>query len=101
MNSDLKENLKRQSTWKRGFYMLLFTFFAGIADFVLFGVVVFQFLHNLFTGEINARLLKLGQGLSSYIYQIVRFLTFNSEYHPYPMGDWPDGEPSVVTLPAE
>lgn len=89
MSDDLKQNLKNQSTWIRGLYMLLFSFLAGVADFVLFGVVVFQFFHKLLTGKTNDRLLKLGRGLASYLYQIIQFLTFNSEYHPYPLGAWP------------
>ncbi len=89
MNDDLKQNLKNQNTWIRGLYMLLFCFLAGIADFVLFGVIIFQFVHKLITGRLNERLLKLGRGLASYIYQIIQFLTFSSEYHPYPLGAWP------------
>ncbi|MCP4430210.1 MAG: DUF4389 domain-containing protein [Gammaproteobacteria bacterium] len=89
MSDDLKHNLKNQNTWKRGLYMLLFSFLAGIADFVLIGVVIFQFVHKLLTGKTNERLLKLGRGLASYVYQIIQFMTFNSEYHPYPLGAWP------------
>lgn len=93
MNDDLKHNLKDQNTWIRGLYMLLFSFLAGIADFVLFGVVIFQFVHKLLTGKTNERLLKLGRDLASYVYQIIQFMTFNSEYHPYPLGAWPKAEP--------
>jgi hypothetical protein len=48
----------------------------------------------LFTGDTNERLLTLGQNLSTYVYQITLFLTFNSDEHPYPFGDWPDGPPT-------
>lgn len=89
MEHELKHNLKNRSTWIRGLYMLLFSLLAGIADIVLFGVILFQFVHKLITGSPNARLLKLGRGLASYVYQIIQFLTFNSEYHPYPLGAWP------------
>jgi hypothetical protein len=57
-------------------------------------VVVFQFLSQLLTRRTNQRLLKLGQSLSTYSYQILVFLTYNSEYRPYPFGAWPKGEPS-------
>ncbi len=75
--------------WQRGLYMLLFAFLLGVAKFVVFTVVMLQFLIVLFTGAPNAQLLALGQSLSSYIYQIILFLTFNSEEHPYPFSDWP------------
>jgi len=56
---------------------------------VLAVVVVFQFLVVLFTGKKNDKVLELGAQLSTYIYQIYRFLTFNSEEHPFPLSDWP------------
>ncbi len=95
MKDDIKENLSQQSTWMRGLYMLLFTIFYKIAEVVLFAVVVFQFLLNLFTGGTNPRLLKLGQGIATYIYQIMQYLSYNSDYQPYPFGAWPKGEPKT------
>lgn len=96
MDNNTKNNLKQKSTWIRGLYMLLFMFLAGIADFVLCGVILFQFINKLFTGDTNERLLKLGRSIATYVYQIVQFLTFNSEYHPYPLGAWPKGEPKAA-----
>ena len=96
--NDITQHLKSQSTWMRGLYMLLYLIFARIAELVLMVVIVFQFLLKLFTGDTNDRLLKLGQGLSTYIYQTLQFLTFNSEYQPYPFGAWPKGEPKSTRL---
>ncbi len=93
MSDDLKDNIKRQSTWMRGLYMLLFSVFYKIADLILFAVIIFQFVLKLLTGDTNDRLRKLGQSISTYIYQILQFLNFNSEQHPYPFGAWPKGEP--------
>lgn len=98
MSTEVKENIKSQSTWKRGLYMLLYAIFYTIAEIVLAAVVIFQFLLKLFTGETNERLRKLGQSLSTYAYQILIFLTFNSEYHPYPFGAWPAGEPRPARI---
>jgi len=98
MSDDVKNNLKSQSTWKRGLYMLLYIFFSRIAEVVLGAIVVFQFLLKLFTGETNERLCKLGQGLTTYVYQVFQFLAYNSEYHPYPFGAWPKGEPRAAKL---
>ena len=92
MSNDIKDNIKQQSTWIRGLYMVLFSIFYTIADFVLFAVVVFQFVLKLFTGDTNDRLRKLGLSISTYIYEILQFLSFNSEQHPYPFGTWPKGE---------
>lgn len=100
MSDDLKHNLKSQSTWKRGLYMLIFTIFSRIAEVVLFAVVIFQFILKLLTGKTNERLRKLGQGVSTYIYQVFQFLNFNSDYHPYPFGAWPKGEPRPMSIEA-
>ncbi len=91
--SDVKDNIKKQSTWMRGLYMLLFSIFYTIADIIFFIVIVFQFVLKLLTGDTNERLRKLGQQIATYIYQILQFLNFNSEHHPYPFGAWPKGEP--------
>jgi Domain of unknown function (DUF4389) len=73
--------------------MLLFTVIYGIAEIVIAAVVLFQLLSVLFSGRTNERLLDLGQNLSTYVYQILCFLSFNSDERPYPFGDWPDGPP--------
>lgn len=96
MSDKIKENLKQQSTWMRGLYMLMFALFYSLAEVVLFSVVIFQFVLKLFTGNTNPRLQKLGQSIATYIYQIIQFLTFNSNHHSYPFGAWPKGEPSEM-----
>lgn len=96
MSNDFKDNLKQQSTWMRGLYMLLFSIFYSLAELVMSAVVIFQFILVLFTGETNPRLLKLGQSLGTYIYQIIQYLTFNTDYQPYPFGAWPKGEPKAA-----
>lgn len=93
--NELKDNLTEQKTWIRGLYMFLFALFYGVAKVVLSAVIIFQFTLVLVTGNTNTRLLKLGQSLSTYSYQIMMFLTFNSHYQPYPFGAWPKGEPKL------
>ena len=53
-------------------------------------VVVLQFLQVLFTGKVNVYLLQFGKSLSVYQYQIMLFLTYNSETQPFPMDNWPE-----------
>jgi len=94
MNPELKDNLRKRQTWLRGLYMLLFIVIFHIAEFVIGAVVLLQFLFTLVTGQTNARLLRLGQSLSEYVYQILRFLSFNTEDMPYPFSDWPSNDDS-------
>ena len=84
--------VKTPGIWQRGLYMLLFAFLVTIARFVAFAVIILQFLLVLIAGGPNARLLTFGKSLSTYTYQVLLFLTFNSERHPYPLSDWPGKE---------
>jgi len=93
MDSDIKQYVTAKQTWSRGLFIVLFAVIYSIAEIVLFTVVLFQFLSMLFTGETNDRLLKFGQSLSTYVYQILQFMTANSEEHPYPFNPWPAGPP--------
>ncbi len=94
MSDNVKENIKSHATWLRALFMLLFAFIFHLAEVVLAVVVVFQLLVVIFTGQPNARLLRFGQDLGTFIYQIVRFLTYNSEDQPFPFGDWPEAPPT-------
>lgn len=88
----LEENLKRRSTWVRLLFMIVFVGIYMITRIVFGAVVVFQFLWVLFTAETNKPLTELGQSLATYTYQIMRYLSFNSEDKPFPFSaDWPSG----------
>ena len=92
-NGKLEKNLKSRTTWFRLIFMCIFCLLIGLASLVGSFVVVLGFLWVLFTGEVNRELQKTGQSLASYIYQIVRYLTFNSENKPFPFGEgWPSTE---------
>lgn len=91
MSGNAKENIKSHATWLRALFMLLFVFIYHVAEVVLAVVVVFQLLVVIFTARPNVRLLRFGQDLGTFIYQIVRFLTYNSEDRPFPFGEWPEG----------
>jgi len=94
MEDEIRQNLRNRQTWLRALYMLLFMVIYGVVEFIITAVVLFQLFSVLFTGSTNERLLTLGQNLSTYVYQIVLFLTFNSDDHPYPLGEWPQGTPT-------
>jgi hypothetical protein len=87
--SQFTENLANGQTWKRGLFMLLFLLIYGVAEILVTAVVVLQFFFVLFTGEQNARLREFGASLSTFVYQIMRYWTYNSEEKPYPFGEWP------------
>ena len=93
MDNDIKQYLTAKQTWYRGLTILLFALIYSIAEIVLFSIVLFQFLSMLLSGEPNDRLLKFGQSLGTYIYQIIQFMTANNHEQPYPFNPWPAGAP--------
>ena len=80
---------KDRETWMRGLYMLLFAVIFWVAEVLLLATAVFQFGCVLFTARRNERLLGFGEGLSRWFYEIVAFLTFNTDEKPFPFSDWP------------
>jgi len=91
MTDELKEHVKDTSVWVRLLFMVLFAALYWVAEVVLAVVVIFQFFSVLLTGKKNGQVLTLGAQLSTYAYQIFRYLTYNSEEQPFPLGDWPSG----------
>jgi Domain of unknown function (DUF4389) len=89
VNEQLKEHVKDGGIWLRLLFMLLFVAIYHVAAVVLAMVALFQFLFVLFTGNKNGKVLSLGASLSTFIYQVYRYLTFNSEERPFPFADWP------------
>jgi nitrate reductase NapE component len=89
----IEENLKSKATWTRLLFIVICCFLISISAFVGTFVVVLGFLWLLITGEVNQQLQQVGQSLATYIYEIVRYLTFNSDDKPFPLGgEWPSGK---------
>jgi hypothetical protein len=85
-----EDHIKSRTTWLRLVFMIIFVFLYGVSRIVVGVVVVLQFFWVLFTGETNERLKTLGQSLATYTYQVVRYLTYNTDSRPFPFDDdWP------------
>jgi hypothetical protein len=83
-------NGERRETLIRGLLIILFALIYSIAELVVGAIVLLQFGFVLITGERNAKLLELGARTSAYIYQILQYVTFNSDLRPFPFSDWPE-----------
>ena len=100
MSGDIKRNITRCSIWLRLVFMIVLCMAYGVAEFVTFAVVVFQFLASLFTGKPNDQLARFGRNLARYFQQITVYMTFATEEKPFPFTPWPD-EPYEETLVEE
>ena len=90
----VRENMKRGSTWLRLFFMFVVVLLYSVSRVVVGLVVLLQFFWVLLSAETNKPLEDFGQSLATYTYQIVRYLTFNTEARPFPFDlDWPAGPP--------
>lgn len=90
MKVDIPEHLTKKETWQRILYTILFCIAFSIARTVLGFVVVLQLLIVLFTGSTQEALKNFAKQLATYIYQIVKYVTFNSDEQPFPFADWPN-----------
>jgi Domain of unknown function (DUF4389) len=86
----IEEHLKARSTWLRLLFMIVIAVCHELARLVGSVVIILQFLHVLFTGQANPRLKDFGLSLAQYVYQVVAYLTFNTEVRPFPFdAEWP------------
>lgn len=93
-DSNLEKNVKQKSTWVRLFFMVVLAFLYGLSRLVIAAVVVIQFFYVLLTGETKAVLKAFGHSLAIYSYEVVNYLTFNTEEKPFPFeGEWPTALP--------
>jgi Domain of unknown function (DUF4389) len=88
MDEQIEENLKKTSTWKRIFFMLIFAAIGGLVRMLIWAVILLQIASVLIMGSANENVLKFGRSLSLYTYHILAFMTFNSEILPFPFSEW-------------
>lgn len=85
---------KDKDTWFRGLMMLLFVAIYHVTAVLIGAIAALQFAWKLVTGEPNARLTSFGEDLARFFYQILRFLTFNTDDKPFPFDEWPSHPPA-------
>lgn len=95
-NEQLKSNLTSSKHWLRLIFMLLFAAVLQLASLVMWILVAVQFLFSLITGEDNEHLRRFGHSLSTYIYEVLKFLCYSSEEKPFPFADWPTDSHAAV-----
>ena len=90
----IKEHAKDVDVWIRGLFILVF----GVLFYVLFWIisllVLFQFVTKVITSKLNEQLMQFSNGLTQYAFQILNYMTFQSEERPFPFSPWPGKEGS-------
>jgi hypothetical protein len=72
------------NAFARLFFMVILFALFGVVRFMVWTLVVFQFLAHVFTGRVSERFTRWGEGLSVWVYKMMRFMTYNTERMPFP-----------------
>ncbi len=91
MADDIVENLKQPAQWFRIAFMLALAVALYLAGMVLTLLIIAQALFGLLTGADNRNLRELGGALTAYVRQVLDFLTYNSEFKPFPFAPFAAG----------
>jgi Domain of unknown function (DUF4389) len=87
-STEIQANLRKIGTWRRILFMLIFAVIASLVRIVLWAIVILQVVSSLVTGSANRNVLDLGRILTVYVYNILLFLTYNTDVMPFPFADW-------------
>jgi hypothetical protein len=98
--STVQENVKNPDTWLRGLFIVVFGIIFYALYLIIWLLVVFQFVVKVVTGNINTNLLGFSDSLTQYAYQVLRYMTFQSEERPWPFAPWPESTPSIPPPPS-
>jgi len=79
----------------RALFMVFFIVVYSISKFLIVGLALFQLLTVLLAEKPNEQVLKFSQGLSVYIYQVIQYVSFNSELKPFPFSAWPSDKTNM------
>lgn len=82
-------HITSKDNWIRGLYILLFFAISYIVAFVMFFIVLFQFISDAFFKKTNEHICDFTQSVSLYMAQVIRYLGYNSDELPFPFSPWP------------
>jgi hypothetical protein len=78
------DNTVGTNAFVRLLFMVLFFALFGVGRFMLWAVVLVQFLSHLFTGRVTHRGSRWGQSISDWMYAVMLFMSYNTERMPFP-----------------
>jgi len=85
----IKEHAKDVDVWIRGLFILVFGVLFYFLFWIILLLVLFQFVTKVITSKLNEQLMQFSNGLTQYAFQILNYMTFQSEERPFPFSPWP------------
>ncbi|WP_334129928.1 DUF4389 domain-containing protein [Sneathiella sp.] len=93
MTDDIGTNVKSNATWTRLIYLILYGIIYWFANFVLFAIAIVQFIKTLLSGSPFEQLQAFGSSFAEYNRQLVAYMSYHSDFKPFPVGPWPPETP--------
>ncbi len=87
-----KKNENNPEVFNRIFYTILFAIIGWMSLWVFAFVVLIQFGFLLITGQVNKNLKGFNQEVGLFLYDMIKYLSFQTNEKPFPFRDWPYGE---------
>ena len=86
----LTENIKEPSIWVNFFLKVVYLIFLNFIVPFLGFITLLQLLFIIVTKKPNGNLISFSKKVSSYIYQIINFITYSSDQRPWPFNSFPE-----------
>jgi hypothetical protein len=83
---------RNAETFSRIFYTVLFCLIGWMTLWVFTFVVLIQFGFLLITGQVNKNLKGFNKEIGLFLYDMIKYLSFQTNVKPFPFRDWPYDE---------
>lgn len=94
MSEDSGSRATDVNEWLRLLFMLLYAaVIFYVIKLIVTVILIIQFVSRLITGSSLERLRTFSAQVSAYGYQILQYVSYNSDDKPFPLSDWPTGRP--------
>ena len=88
MDAPNREELDK-NIWTRVLFVLLYFFIAFIVRMLIVLTAVLQIASNIIWKTPNYNLTSFGNMISTYLYEVMQFITYNTDKRPFPFSPWP------------
>ena len=78
--------------FSRLFYSILFAITGWFTLWVFSFVVIIQFGFLLITGQVNTNLKGFNKEVGMFLFDLIKYLSFQTKQKPFPFRDWPYDE---------
>ncbi|MDC3150677.1 DUF4389 domain-containing protein [SAR86 cluster bacterium] len=86
----LTENIKEPSIWVNFFLKVIYLVFLNFIVPFLGFITLLQLLFSIGSKKPNENLVSFSKKISSYINQIINFITYSSDQRPWPFNSFPE-----------